>query len=217
METDLFGFPLASEPTRQRQTSRTPRKRTVSPEKLKAYLDTSDTLPLWDNLFQFLTEPLNITPDAELRHGDGGRAVVPVEADVAPQDDVEDVTPEIPYQAWGEPVVTDRHGLLWSDEGLEALRRRVWRESFEEMMLHNNEPEKWSVLKWIFRPAVWKYYVYQESAGSQSCLEIHEMDEPFGFYNCCLAVGVDPDEVRTMVRRKLPAELMKEIDRVCTF
>jgi hypothetical protein len=87
----------------------------------------------------------------------------------------------------------------------------------EELALNNNEQEKWSVLRWIFRPAIWKHYVYDKRIGRSHCFEVHERDETFSFHNCCIAARVDEDTVREGVRRNIPVEVVKAVEKVCSF
>ncbi len=108
--------------------------------------------------------------------------------------------------------VTDPAGQQWSQSNIEVLAIRLFWRSMEELALSNNEGEKWDVLKWIFEPAIRMYFVY-----GQPTVVVHENDEPFSFHNCCLAVGMDEDVVRTGVRKNVDPEIMKAIDRVCTY
>lgn len=213
---DLFGHPVAAP---QSQSSTPVRRRVVSQEakraKLVRHLESSANLVLFDELLDFLKAPLLKQFDlpAEYASDIGQVAVVEVDDD---EDGRADAT-VIPYDAWGDAWVADSHDQKWSKEGLLFTQVRLFWRSMEELSLSNNEQEKWSVLRWIFRPAIWKYYAYDKRIGKSHCLEVHENDEPFGFHNCCLAARMDEDMVREGVRRNVPAEVIEAVEKVCKF
>lgn len=133
----------------------------------------------------------------------------------APRDkEVDALTAEIPYASPGPIWLVDRHGLNWSLQGIHWLRIRLFWASLEQLTLRHNEAEKWSVLKWIFRPAIHRHYVFDRRKGHSLCLVTHENDEPFSFHNCCLAVGMDEDILRAGIRRNLPAQLIEAVTRL---
>lgn len=212
---DLFGYPVAAPNAVQTQV-RAPRK--VSEEakraKLVRHLERSNNLMLFDELLDLLKAPLlkNCYLPKEYQSDIGKVAVLEDEDEEAAV-----LAIHIPYEAWGKEWVTDKHGLVWSREGLMFAQVRLFWRSMEELALSNNEQEKWSSLRWIFRPAIWKYYVYDKRRGESRCLEVHERDEPFSFHNCCIAARMDEDAVREGVRRNLPAEVIKAVEKVCTF
>ena len=124
---------------------------------------------------------------------------------------------EIPYEPWGEAWVTDRHGLNWSKEGINFMQiRMLWR-AFEELSLHNNAEEKWSSLLWIFRPAIWKHYVWEEKKQTSQVDTFHERDHPFSYHNCCIAARVDGEILREQIKKHVPKHLLERIEKVCTF
>jgi hypothetical protein len=82
------------------------------------------------------------------------------------------------------------------------------------LALSNNEHEKWSVLKWMYRPAIWRYYVWDRRIQRSHALLVHETDEPFTFHNCCIAARMDEDVIREGVRRHCPADLIEAVARV---
>lgn len=214
---DLFGHPVASP---QPVSNSTPvRRRVVSQEakraKLVRHLAESSNLMLFDELLDFLKAPLlkHVDLPAEYASDIAKVAVVEVEDD----EDTRADAAVIPYDAWGDAWVTDAKNLNWSKEALLFTQVRLFWRSMEELSLSNNEQEKWSVLRWIFRPAIWKHYVYDKRIGKSHCLEVHERDEPFGFHNCCIAARMDEDAVREGVRRNVPAEVIKAVEKVCKF
>lgn len=213
---DLFGHPIA---TPQSYRSTPVRRRVVSQEakraKLIRHLESSNNLVLFDELLDFLKAPLlkHFDLPAEYASDVGQVAVVEVDDD----EDERTNTVGIPYDAWGDVWVLDSNGQKWSKEGLLFTQVRLFWRSMEELSLSNNEQEKWSVLRWIFRPAIWKHYVYDKRIGKSHCLEVHENDESFGFHNCCLAARMDEDAVREGVRRNVPAEVIEAVERVCKF
>ena len=214
---DLFGHPVAVP-----QNVTPPRRRVVSQAakraKLARHLEKSNNLVLFDELLDFLKAPLlkqQIDMDATFASDVGTVGVIEVDEDGSTQDSDEAIV--IPYEAWGESWVTDSNGLSWSKEGLLFTQVRLFWRSMEELALNNNEQEKWSVLRWIFRPAIWKHYVYDKRIGRSHCFEVHERDETFSFHNCCIAARVDEDTVREGVRRNIPVEVVKAVEKVCKF
>ena len=214
---DLFGHPVAAP-----QVVTPPRRRVVSQAakraKLARHLENSNNLVLFDELLDFLKAPLlkqQIDMDATFASDVGTVGVIEVDEDGSTQDSDEAIV--IPYEAWGESWVTDSNGLSWSKEGLLFTQVRLFWRSMEELALNNNEQEKWSVLRWIFSPAIWKHYVYDKRIGRSHCFEVHERDETFSFHNCCIAARVDEDTVREGVRRNIPVEVVKAVEKVCSF
>ena len=170
--------------------------------------------PIYSPLLDLLRSPLCpniIVPKAYVSDVSG---VDVVEVDSS---EMEGADVSIPYDAWGQPWVEDQNGLCWSEEGLLVLQVKLFWRSLEELALNNNELEKWSVLKWIFRPTVWKHYQWDKTTGSSRCFPSHERDDPFSFHNCCIAARVDADGVREGVRRNTPADIIKAVEKVCTF
>lgn len=213
---DLFGHPVASS---QSVVSHPVRRRVVSPEakraKLLRHLEQSNNLVLFDELLDYLKAPLlrNTQLPTEYASDVGKVAVFDEDED----EEIRAESVQIPYEAWGEAWVTDDKGLNWSTEGLLFTQVRLFWRSMEELALSNNEQEKWSVLRWIFRPAIWKHYVYDKRIGRSHCFEVHERDEPFSFHNCCIAARMEADVVREGVRRNVPVEVIKAVERVCKF
>jgi len=215
---DLFGHPVASSqaidpPVRRRAVSQAAKR-----AKLARHLEQSNNLALFDELLDFLKAPLlknTVELDATFASDVGTVAVIEADEDGCSQDADEAIA--IPYEAWGTAWVKDANGLAWSKEGLLFTQVRLFWRSMEELALNNNEQEKWSVLRWIFRPAIWKHYVYDKRIGKSHCMEVHERDEPFSFHNCCIAARVDGDVVREGVRRNIPVEVIKAVEKVCSF
>ena len=215
---DLFGHPVASSqaidpPVRRRAVSQAAKR-----AKLARHLEQSNNLVLFDELLDFLKAPLlknTVELDATFASDVGTVAVI--KNDVYGCLQVADEAIAIPYEAWGTAWVKDANGLAWSKEGLLFTQVRLFWRSMEELALNNNEQEKWSVLRWIFRPAIWKHYVYDKRIGKSHCMEVHERDEPFSFHNCCIAARVDGDVVREGVRRNIPVEVIKAVEKVCSF
>ncbi len=215
---DLFGHPVASSqaidpPVRRRSVSQAAKR-----AKLARHLEQSNNLVLFDELLDFLKAPLlknTVELDATFASDVGTVAVIEADEDGCSQDADEAIA--IPYEAWGTAWVKDANGLAWSKEGLLFTQVRLFWRSMEELALNNNEQEKWSVLRWIFRPAIWKHYVYDKRIGKSHCMEVHERDEPFSFHNCCIAARVDGDVVREGVRRNIPVEVIKAVEKVCSF
>ena len=213
-DLDLFGHPVALP---QASCARA-RTRQVSQEAERAKLlrsfEESNNLVLFDELLDYLKAPLlkNCQLPTEYQSDVGKVAVAEDEDEEAVGKSI-----AIPCEAWGEAWVTDQHGLGWSREGLLFTQVRLFWRSTEELALSNNEQEKWSVLRWIFRPAIWKHYVYDKRIGRSHCLEVHERDEPFSYHNCCIAARMDEDAVREGVRRNIPVEVIKAVEKVCTF
>lgn len=208
VHTDLFGMPIrvdtADRPARRRQ------------KKLQDRLAHSSNLVLFEELLNQLKKPLFKTKSAipQEFHSDVG-SVAPKEEDSEVESDASAV--EIPFEPWGAAFVTDDKGLQWSKESLIFTQVRLFWRSMEELALNNNEQEKWSVLRWIFRPAFWNYYVYDKRIGKSRCFRVHERDETFSFHNCCMASMMNADVVREGVRRHMTDDMIKAVERVCTF
>lgn len=214
---DLFGHPLAppSHPHAHSGRRRVPSQESKR-AKLVRHLEQSSNLVLFDELLEYLKGPILdvVQLPAEFESD--------VPATVVVDDDIEEAVDDpaslaIPYEPWGTPWVIDRHDLRWSVAGLLFTQVRLFWRSLEELALSNNEQEKWSVLRWLHRPAIWKYYVYDKRIGRSHCLEVHERDEPFSFHNCCIAARMDEDKVREGVRRNIPAVVIKAVEKVCAF
>ena len=218
-QTDLFGHPVVLP---QSVTGHTPVRRRVSDEvqpetkrkKLLRKIEQSGNLVLFDALFQMLKSPL-----VHALAVPQGYASDIADCAVVDHDDEDsfDLNIAIPYAAWGKPVVEDKWGNKWSEDGLLFTQIRLFWRSFEELALNNNEQEKWSVLKWIFRPAIWKHYVYDQRRGKSHCLEVHERDDPFSFHNCCLAVRMEEELLRDGVSRNIPVEVLNAVRAVSKF
>lgn len=211
--TDLFGMPIHVD-----TSERIVRHRE---KKLQDRLANSINLVLFDELLDQLKAPLYKSKAAipdEYRSDIASVRLKEENPDVASfVDEDPDEAIAIPYDAWGTPEVVDDKGLAWSQEGLIYTQVRLFWRSLEELALANNEGEKWSVLRWIFRPAYWSYYVYDKRIGKSHCLRVHERDEPFSFHNCCLASRMDADAVREGVRRNIPEDIIKAVEKVCSF
>ena len=215
---DLFGHPVASSQTIDPPVRRRAVSQAAKRAKLARHLEQSNNLVLFDELLDFLKAPLlknTVELDATFASDVGTVAVIEADEDGCSQDADEAIA--IPYEAWGTAWVKDANGLAWSKEGLLFTQVRLFWRSMEELALNNNEQEKWSVLRWIFRPAIWKHYVYDKRIGKSHCMEVHERDEPFSFHNCCIAARVDGDVVREGVRRNIPVEVIKAVEKVCSF
>lgn len=83
----------------------------------------------------------------------------------------------------------------------------------EEMRNHHNAADVFSVVAWVFAPAIRKDYFFDQTAGRSHLLTSHEYDEPFSFASCCKVVGMDPDEIREGFRRNLSASLIEKAIR----
>lgn len=192
----------------------------TSEKRVETYLakaTTAPAMPLFSNVLEFLKSPL-IPLGGERDLSDRNDVgFVEKRGPRAKKKRGPAVDPVIPYDAWGVPWIIDRHGLRWSAEALQFLQIQVFWESMEELALQNNEHEKWSVLKWIFMPCIKRKYVYDQAKGKSHVWEIHERDEPFTFYNCCLAAKMEADVLREMIQRRLPVEVYEAVERVVTF
>lgn len=208
VQADLFGMPVridtTERPARRRQ------------KKLQDHLARSSNLVLFEELLNQLKKPLFKTKSAipEEFVSDIG-LFAPTEEESEDETDVSAL--EIPFEPWGPAFVTDNKGLQWSKESLIFTQVRLFWRSLEELALNNNAQEKWSVLRWIFRPAYWNYYVYDKRIGKSHCYRVHERDETFSFHNCCMASMLRADVVREGVRRNMTDDMIKAIDKVCTF
>ena len=215
--TDLFGHPIV---TPQPGTSPV-RRRPVSPEtkraKLIRHLESSANRVLFDELFELLKAPLlqQFSIPEEFASDIGDVAVQ--EETQADEETSKSLSTVIPYEAWDKPWIQDDKDLKWSKEGLIFTQVRLFWRSFEELSLNNNEQEKWSVLRWIFRPAIKKLYMYDKRIGKSLCLPVHERDETFSFHNCCIAARMDGDVIREGVRRNISVEVIKAVEKVCSY
>lgn len=226
MLIDLFGEPVLPKADASKQQAK-PFPRTLadkrakflklvsSPkdaERLAAKIESGPTIPLFVDFLDYLKAPL-VPKGLKVVQSDRGAVAIRVETG----DEVDgEVEPQIPYEPWGVPWI-ESHGLKWSVEAISHLQVQVFWESMEELGLHNNEHEKWSVLKWILMPAIKKLYVYDKRINKSHCLPVHEREEPFSFRNCCIAARMDADELREMIRQRLPAEILEAVQKVVTF
>jgi hypothetical protein len=217
MFTDLFGEPMPD--LRPSQVVSSQHRRTVSPEAkrkqaLRRY-EESQNLLLFEEILDFLRAPL-LSGSALSPQILSDRAEVALVPETGDEANCE-IDPDIPYESWGGVWVQDRHNLKWSRKGILFLQNQVFWESLEELSLHNNEYEKWSVLKWIFSPALIKQYIFDERIAKSHCLITHERDHPFSFHNCCIAARLDENQVRDGVRRNIPAEIYEAVNKVVTY
>lgn len=214
--TDLFGHPLPLGPSGQRmpraaECMRGSRERRAR-RALQAHL-RQPNLVLFDEALEFLAAPLV-----------AWRVPAPYRSDCLsvpahPESSAEEQAPSgadspIAYDPWGPVWITDRLGHGWSKASIDFLQVRLFWRSLEELALSNNEHEKWSVLKWMYRPAIWRYYVWDRRIQRSHALVVHETDEPFTFHNCCIAARMDEDVIREGVRRHCPADLIEAVARV---
>lgn len=204
---DLFGHEFVMPALAPAEPPRKPRKFKPKPKTSAAQLDLFEQalealkgqMLLSFDMPDFVSDCRGVTPAAE----EEGEAI--------------EATPEIPYVSWGKPWFADRSGMVWSGEALVYLAQRLLWRSLEELALTDNEHDKWSCLKWIFKPALRKEYVYDKKLGRSQVFTVHENDEPFSFHNCCLLTGMDEDEIRQGVRRVLPAVVVEAVEQVCKY
>ncbi len=180
-------------------------------KKMQKKLKEGSTLLLFEEVLEFLRLPLMsaVPLPNEFRSDCGEVDVIEVE-----DDEVVDGLPEIPCDMWGSSMVIDNKRHHWSKEGLLFVQTRLFWRSLEELALRNNEHEKWSVLKWIFRPAIRRDYFYDQRLGKSHCLQWHERDETFSFHNCCIAARMEEDAIREGVRRNIPEDIIEAVERV---
>jgi hypothetical protein len=225
--TDLLGDPVEVVPpsfTRKPLTIETfetfkaqqQKKQQKLYRKLQKRLEGSKNLLLFEEVLEYLRAPLVQVAIPSEFFSDCGK--VPV---VDEQDDEAETDAMIPYEPWGTPWFTYHYKsrtcsqvIGWSKEALLHLQVRLFWRSLEELGLNGNEQEKWSVLKWIFRPAIRKEHVYIARIGKSRCLQWHERDETFSFHNCCIAARMDEDVIREGVRRNVPAQIIEAVERV---
>lgn len=130
----------------------------------------------------------------------------------------DDFPQDIPCEPWGDPWFYTHGSLPWSKDALVYLQDRLLWASLYELGLESNEHEKWSVLKWVFLPAVRKMFVYDKQIGKSHVFEVHENDEPFSFHNCCIAAGMkDEDAIREGIRRNMPPVVINAVEQVCKY
>lgn len=218
-ETDLLGDPAGINPRKPLPSLRRTADKflPVSVEarrkKLVRYLETCGNYVLFDELFELLKCPILKSFEVPTEYSSDVNGVAVVEFD----DDETESTLQIPYESWGTPWVVDEKGFNWSHESLLFLQARLFWRSVEELALNNNEQEKWSVLRWVFRPAIWKHYVFDKKRGKSLCLPVHERNDPFSYHNCCMSARMDEELVRQGIRRNIPVEIYKAVEDVCTF
>mgnify|MGYP003381405892 CR=1 FL=1 len=226
MLTDLFGDPIN---VPQSASFTKPGKRHTLDDKRSKFLrlinsqkraeafitklENGAAIPLFVDILQFLKAPLVPIGKRSTR---SDREVVETLVETGEEVDGP-CDPAVPCELWGEAWIEDRNALVWSFEGVSHLQVQVFWESMEELALLNNEHEKWSVFKWIFMPAVKKYYMYDKRINKSHVLAVHQRDEPFSFHNCCLAARMDADILRDMIRQRLPAEIFEAVKKVVTF
>ncbi|TRZ99109.1 MAG: hypothetical protein D4R84_02630 [Rhodocyclaceae bacterium] len=175
------------------------------------WLSVAPTLLLFKEALLILKAPLKVTFLGEYCRRDKATVALVEETgeEVDPQ-----VAPDLAWELAGSEWLVDNNALPWSKEGIFDMQCQVFWESLWELGLHNNAPEKWDVLKWVFRPALRKYYVYSQRLGHSACVQEHERDQTFSFHNCAMAARMDPDDVRDGVRRNIPVEVYQAVIRV---
>ena len=119
----------------------------------------------------------------------------------------------IPLEAWGKPGFTDKNGQSWSRASIFYLQHQLFWESMKEMKNRNNDDDVFSVVAWVFAPAIRKDYFFDQAVARSHVMTSHEYDEPFSFTNCCKTVGMDPDAIRDGFRRNLPSSLIERAIR----
>jgi hypothetical protein len=210
--TDLLGFPLTPEVAAPAK-----RRRAVTLEARRVRfcrrLEQSCNLLLFEDLLVALSCPLLEVGLPEEFASDIGEVAVPEDEDT--EGDTAKIA--IPYAAWGKPWVTDSKQLSWSEEGIRFLQVRLFWRSMEELGLNNNAREKLSVLKWIFRPAFDRSFIFDTAKGKSHRLLTHERDDTFSFHNCCMAARMDEDILREGVRRNIPKDILQSVERAYTL
>jgi len=106
----------------------------------------------------------------------------------------------------------DATNYKWTAEEVHFLRICLFWESWDELSLSNNERDKWDVLKWMFKPALRRFYMYNKPV-----VQWHENDESFSFHNCCRAVGMNEEILRDGLRRNIEPEIIEAVERVCAL
>ena len=183
MAFDLFGMPFHM-PAARAETKH--RKRDLiktllgKRERFLRRYTESPNLKLFDDLWEFLKSPIIQNIPEEYRSDIG--TVGLEEGDEEVREDEDAASVQIPYQPWGNAWV-DVDGMKWSAEAILFTQIRLFWRSFEELALNNNQEEKWSVLKWIFRPAIRKYWWWNKRKNRSEQFAVHEREEPFTFHN----------------------------------
>jgi hypothetical protein len=208
-DTDLLGDPLPPLPVLSEPVTTGPRKAAV----LK-WRDDGMSRLLFDAL-EYLSAPLLSRSGLPEEFRSTDRREVPVRYDM-PDDYVCSDHADIQHVPWGPTWIESMSGD-WSSDALRAMQYNVFWESMEELSLEKNEMEKWDVLKWIFMPAIRKYYVYSPKLGRSHCLAMHENDYAFSFHLCCMASRIEEEDIREGVIRNIHPDLHKAVMRVCTF
>lgn len=231
--TDLFGAPIeVAQSVKQPIKTQTLddlaalklKKQQQQLKKYQKHIESSQNLVLFDEVLAFLRAPLlQVTIPAEYRSDCGEVPVVEEEQQEGVEE--QEVDPLIPYASWGRPWVVHNYPsrsdegrcsqlLGWSKDALLFLQVRLFWRSMEELGNSNNELEKWSVLKWMYRPAIRKEFVFDARVGKSHCLQWHERDETFSFHNCCIAARMEEDLIREGVRRNIPVQIIEAVERV---
>ncbi|MDR2625961.1 MAG: hypothetical protein LBC37_06470, partial [Zoogloeaceae bacterium] len=118
----------------------------------------------------------------------------------------------IPYVPSGNIFVQTHQGLKWSREGIVDLQIHLFHRSIDELGNTNNELDQWSVLRWIFAPAM--QHMWRKTQEGKIVAEVmHESSNPFSFHNCAIAARVDADALREGIRCNLAPEIIMAIKR----
>lgn len=211
MLTDLLGDPIQAPVPAIPAVQARPRRKDPEALRRKALRDelANPTLLLFEEVLEFLRRPILSMSDIPKEYRTADDYVVAAEGEVEEVND-----PSIAYQPWGSEWVGDKNGFGWSAEGIHALQIQLFWESMKEMARSNNEHDKWSVLKWVFRPAYYKEYVWDKKLGHSRSFMTHERDLVFSFHNCAMAARLDKDLIRAGFERNLPPELIQQVLRV---
>jgi hypothetical protein len=127
-------------------------------------------------------------------------------------EDEEETDVDISYAPSGKVFIQTHRDLKWSREGIIDLQNHLFHRSIEELGNKNNELDQWSVLRWIFAPAI-QYMWRKTSEGKVVTEEVHERDNPFSFHNCAIAARVDAETLREGIRRNLAPDVIIAIER----
>lgn len=223
MLTDLFGYETTPPAVPHGKHTGAARPHRKDPEALRRkalkQAEQNPTLWLFDEVLEFLCQPLLDHAMIPQQYRSDRANVVPAqEEEVIETTRVHDHV--IPFEPWGPAWLMSEHQggvqLPWSYESVQHLQHLVFWESMEEMALSYNEQEKWDILKWVFRPAIRKYYIWDARIGKSHCYAEHESDQTFSFHNCCMAARMDEDHIRDGFRRNLPAEVINAVLRAIT-
>lgn len=171
--------------------------REVEREYLESLRDLRDQRKWYQKLLRALQMPIEI------------QVGPPTHRQYKEQREIEDRTSvEVVYalgdlQAIGMGPEIDDEPIEWTNDQIVTLHSVLLEESLKTLAAKGNPSEKLDVLKWVFEIDYVAEITVETPAGP-SRKTILNTDVPFSFAFCCKLEGMDPANIRSILRRTMP-------------